>query len=200
MKKSMMGFLVAAACAFSATAGAQTLELGYPSYGGNGCPQGSASVNLDPASNTISMLFDQYIVEAGSNGKTLDRKSCQIRVPVKIPQGWSFSIIQVDYRGFVSLPSYSSRAQFSAEYFFAGMRGPRKVNNFYSGYNSDYLITNKLGIEALVWSPCGAEAMLSANTAMLVSNSDYRSTAMATVDSADITAGLIYHIQWRRCN
>lgn len=195
----MMFILLAAVCAWSAQANAQSLELGYPSYGGNGCPQGSASVNLDPSSNTLSILFDQYIVEAGSNGRSIDRKSCNIRVPVRIPQGWSFSVIQVDYRGFLSLPNRNAKAQFSAEYFFAGMRGPRKASTFYGSTDRDYLISDRLGVEAVVWSPCGTDAMLSANTAMLVQNSSRSSLAMATVDSADVSAGLIYHIQWRQC-
>jgi hypothetical protein len=199
MKKSLFGLLVAIVCAIGTQAKAQTLELGYPTYGGNGCPQGSASVNLDPGAQTLSILFDQYQVEAGVDGRRLDRKSCNLRVPIRIPQGWSFSIIGVDYRGFLSLP-VGGRAQLSAEYFFSGMRGPRRSSNFYGSQNQDYLVSDKIGIEALVWSPCGAEVQMSANTAMLVQTNARFEQALATVDSVDISAGLIYHLQWRRCN
>jgi hypothetical protein len=55
-------------------------------------------------------------------------------------------------------------------------------------------------MEAIVWSGCGANTILRANTTMLVQSNSRRQQAMATVDSADVQAGLIYHLQWRRCH
>src|SRR5687768_7847017 len=76
------------------------IRLGTPSYGGPGCPAGSASVSLSPDEDAISILFDQFIVEAGGvTGKRVDRKSCNLSLPVHIPQGYSVAIIQTDYRG-----------------------------------------------------------------------------------------------------
>ncbi len=175
------------------------IQLGVPGYGGNGCPAGTASVTISPDQKSLSILFDQYLVEAGSStGKSLDRKSCNLAIPVKVPQGYSISVFQVDYRGFVAVP-FGGRGQFNAEYFFAGMQGPRQTKTFVGGTNSPYELTSRLGAEALVWSACGADVNLRVNTSMLVqSNSSYED-ALATVDSADVTAGLVYHFQWRRC-
>ncbi len=97
------------------------IALGIPGYGGNGCPAGTASVTLSPDAKALSIIFDQFIAEAGPNiGKTLDRKSCNIAIPVHVPSGFSVSVIAVDYRGFVSLPR-NAMAKLQAEYFFAGM-------------------------------------------------------------------------------
>lgn len=182
----------------SYVAHAQSLRLGNPGYAGSGCPASSASVTLSPDQSTLSILFDQYVTEAGpSSGKTIDRKSCNIAIPVQIPQGYSVSVFKVDYRGFTALPR-ASRAQFQVEYFFAGSRGPITRRTFQGPIENDYLIANELVAEALVWSPCGASTNLRANTSMFLSNSTSRD-AMATVDSADVEAGLIYHLQWKRC-
>ncbi len=177
---------------------ADEIKLGYPGYGGNGCPAGSASVTLSPDQTQLSILFDQYIVEAGG-AKTIDRKSCNIAIPVTVPQGWSISLFQVDYRGFNSLPA-GARAVMNAEYFFAGSRGLRYSTSFYGPQAQDYLIQDGLLAEAIVWSGCGATTNLRVNTSMMVQTNRSREQALSTVDSADVQAGLIYHLKWRRCN
>ncbi|HZY67241.1 MAG TPA: DUF4360 domain-containing protein, partial [Devosia sp.] len=84
---------------------ADDIALGEPGYGGTGCPDGSASVTLSPDAKSLSILFDEYYVEAGgSTNKSLDRKSCNIAIPVHVPQGLSVSILNIDYRGYNSLP------------------------------------------------------------------------------------------------
>ena len=199
--KFMNGNLFAfAAFALSlSTAHAQDIQLGEPSYGGTGCPAGSASVSLSPDSKSISLLFDQYVVEAGG-ARTMDRKNCNIAIPVRVPQGYSVSVFAIDYRGFVGLPA-GARASLNVDYFLAGQgRGVRSSQSFSGPGSRDYLTTDRLGLEAIVWSGCGADTILRANTSMLVQTNSRKEQAMATVDSADVNAGIIYQIQWKRCN
>ena len=56
--------------------------------------------------------------------------------------------------------------------------------------SQNYLTTDRLGLESVVWSGCGADTILRANTSMLVNSNMRKDQAMATVDSADIDAGL----------
>lgn len=177
---------------------ADDISLGVPGYGGSGCPAGSASVTLSPDQKSLSILFDQYQMEAGGT-RVIDRKSCNLAIPVHVPQGYSISVFQVDYRGYAAIPS-GGRGQFNVEYFFAGMRGPRQTKNIFGPTNQDYGMTDQLSAEALVWTPCGADTNLRVNTSFMLQTNAARQQALATVDSADITAGLVYHIQWRRCN
>lgn len=191
--------LSAALLSLSAVAFAQNdIALGEPGYGGNGCPAGSASVTLSPDQKSLSLIFDQFITEAGpSVGKQIDRKSCNIAIPVHVPSGFSISVIAVDYRGFVSLPRAAS-ARLQAEYFFAGMQGPRFIKDFRGVQDTDYTFNNQIGVAANVWSPCGADVNLRVNASMMLTNRGYEDS-MATVDSADINAGIVYQIQSRRC-
>src|SRR5687767_2321492 len=81
------------------------IRLGTPAIGGSGCPQGTASAVLSPDGKTLSVLFDQFQVEAGrTTGKQIDRKTCDMGIPVHVPQGFAVSVLQVDYRGFNALP------------------------------------------------------------------------------------------------
>ncbi len=175
------------------------ISLGFPIAGGNGCPNGTAQATLSPDGRQLSVIFDQFIAEAGpASGRTMDRKSCNIAIPVHVPNGYSISILNVDYRGFVSLP-VGATAQISAEYFFANQPGPRLAQNFVGRQDRDYLFNNQIAVQAMVWSPCGADANLRVNAGMMLRNTSRQLDAMATVDSADVSAGIIYQIQYRRC-
>ena len=182
----------------STLAMADTLRLGMPGYGGNGCPGGTASATLSPDGSALSIIFDNFIAEAGGyTGKTMDRKACNISIPVHVPGGMSISFFQIDYRGFLSLP-YGSYATFNVAYFFAGGYGPTFNRVFNGGTEDNYLINNDLNAMANVWSPCGADTLLRVNANMRVNTSNGRS-ASATVDSADIKSGILFHLRTRRC-
>jgi hypothetical protein len=179
---------------------ADDIAVGIPSYGGTGCPAGSASVTLSPDAKSLSILFDSFTTEAGGmTGKSVDRKSCNIAIPVHVPQGYSLSVFQIDYRGFNALPQ-GARSQFNVEYFFAGFTGPRYTKSFWGPQNQDYLINNRLMAEAVIWTPCGKDVNLRTNTSMMTSTNANREQALSSVDSMDLTAGIVYQFQWRRCN
>jgi hypothetical protein len=201
MKKlaAIASFLLVSACATLAQAqNPNDIYLGEPGYGGTGCPAGSVSATLSPDAKSLSLLFDQYIVEAGGDtGKSFDRKSCNIAIPVHVPQGLAISIIAIDYRGYNNLPQ-GATTDFNVEYFFAGTRGPTFRKTFRGVLDEDYLIRNELTARSLVWSACGADVNLRTNSSIRVSTRNNRQ-ALATVDSEDVSAAIIYQLQWRRC-
>jgi hypothetical protein len=195
MKKLLI--VVAALCATSAFA--DDIRLGLPAYGGNGCPQGTASAILSPDQKTMSILFDQFSAEAGrTSGRAVDRKSCNIAIPVHVPQGYSISLFQVDYRGFNSIPQ-GGFSKLSVDYFFAGSRGPSYSRSFSGPQNQNYLASNTLTASSVIWSPCGVDTNLRVNANIMAQSNARNDQTFATVDSADIKAGLIYHLQWKRC-
>ena len=52
----------------------------------------------------------------------------------------------------------------------------------------------------MTWSPCGRQVMLEASASMRVMSNSSMQQAIASIDSVDVTAGLLYKVQWRRCN
>ena len=189
--------------AFAALPGISTfaddISLGTPGYGGTGCPVGTVSATLSPDRKSLSLLFDQYqVAVGGTTGKSFDRKSCNIAIPVHVPQGLSVSILQIDFRGFNHLPQQAT-SQFNVEYFFAGTRGPAFQKVFRGLLNEDYLINNELTVQALAWSGCGADVNLRTNSSMRV-NTVANKEAMASIDSEDVRGGIIYQLQWRTCS
>src|SRR5690606_16125540 len=77
MKKILAIAALLVAGSFAGLAQADDIALGEPGYGGTGCPDGSASVTLSPDAKSLSIIFDEYFVEAGgATNKSFDRKSC----------------------------------------------------------------------------------------------------------------------------
>ncbi len=190
---------IALASALSWGAMADDIYLGLPGYGGTGCPAGSASVTLSPDLKSLSILFDEFSVVAGGlDGKSLDRKSCNIAIPVHVPSGMSVSIIKTDFRGFVSIPR-GAEARFSSEYFFAGSTGPKTEKIFKGEKEDDFALTNEIGLVSLIWSPCGKDVNLRVNTSLLVKTNRFLDEALTTLDSADFSAGLVYRLSWKKC-
>lgn len=174
------------------------ISLGTPGYGGTGCPDGTVSVTLSPDQKSLSLLFDEYQVSVGGDtGKSFDRKSCNIAIPVRVPQGLSVSILQIDFRGFNHLPT-SANSQFNVEYFFAGTQGPSFRRTFRGPLDDDYLIHNELEARAIVWSDCGEDVNLRTNSSMRVRTVGNQE-AMASIDSEDVSAAIVYQLQWREC-
>ncbi len=178
---------------------ADDIRLGQPGYGGTGCPAGTVSATLSPDFKSLSILFDEYVVNTGGNtGKLKDRKGCNVSIPVHVPQGFTVSIIGVDYRGYNNLPSGAS-SEFNVEYFFAGKRGPSYRRRFYGQLDSNYTITNTLEATAMVWSRCGADVILRSNSDMKVQTNSWGEEASSTVDSIDIDASIVYRLSWKHC-
>lgn len=197
MKKIIAAAVIG--CTFATSAWAQSLQLGQPQHAGSGCPIGSVAAVLSPDNTKLSLLFDQYVVEAGTSlGKTFDRKSCAVGVPVTIPNGYSVSVVRVDYRGYANVPT-GGRGQFSNEYFFAGARSPRLIETFAAG-ERNYTLTDNVLVRGVTWSRCGSQENLRINTGLSVSTNRRGDDAMITLDSIDVDSEVVFHIQWRRCS
>ena len=97
----VLGSLLAAQMTLAANGLLPGIRLGMPDYGGTGCPAGTASVVLSPSEDQISILFDSFVAEAGgATRRTVDRKACDLGIPITIPQGYSVAVVQTDFRGF----------------------------------------------------------------------------------------------------
>ncbi|MEQ1900412.1 MAG: DUF4360 domain-containing protein [Devosia sp.] len=198
MKKLLAIAALLVASSFATFAQADDIALGEPGYGGTGCPDGSASVTLSPDAKSLSILFDEYFVEAGgATNKSFDRKSCNIAIPVHVPQGLSISVLAIDYRGYNNIPT-GANTQFNVEYFFAGAKGPTFKKTYQGALDEDYMIHNELTAQSIVWSACGADVNLRTNSSIRVTTKQNKE-AYASVDSEDVSASIIYALQWKSC-
>lgn len=137
-------------------------------YAGNGCPAGSASAVLARDKKSITLQFDDFVVQAGGHGqRTFARAKCDVAFGLKVPAGISVSLLNADYQGFNEIPSLS-KATFTRNYFFAGARGPRLKKTWTGEHSNSFQIKDSLGTYANEWSRCGADVILRSKTALTV--------------------------------
>ncbi|MBE8965748.1 DUF4360 domain-containing protein [Nostocales cyanobacterium LEGE 12452] len=171
--------------AFADTTSVQIIDA---VYGGNGCPENSAAVEISPDGQELTILFDSFIALA--NNQAQSRKSCNLSIGIRVPQGFQISLYDADYRGYVAA---ATTGTLRAEYFFAGSRGPVFTRTLIGG--TDYFVRDSLATVANVWSACGDSVNMRVNASMRASG-----VGMATVDSFDLAhRGLVYHLRYRRC-
>lgn len=181
------------------------LVMHAPSYGGTGCPNGSASATLSPDAKTLSVLFDSYVVEVGKQkGLTKDRKGCQINIPFSVPRGYAVQVVKMDYRGFMSIPK-GAKATFGAGYRFVEIAGERlrsepviREKSVKGPREENFIFSSTL--QGSTFSPCGEDFVLAADSTLVVQANSDGEQALSTIDSLEVSEQpVVYSLRWRRC-
>lgn len=169
-------------------------------YAGSGCPAGSVAGRIESRLDSFTLLFDQYLAEVGPGVPIMQkRKNCQINLDIDHPAGWSYAVLTIDYRGYVALER-GVRAQQSAKYYFQGAGSTATLTTTMTGpLDRDYQIRDTLGLNAVVWSPCGARRALNINSQVLLDNAAApgRHGLITTESIGPFSAR--YGLQWTRC-
>jgi Domain of unknown function (DUF4360) len=165
------------------------IEIIEADIGGSGCPMGTAQAILSADKRTLSIIFDQYY------GEDNEYASCNIAISLSVPEGFTVALIDIDYRGYASIPDLPGRkARFRTEYFFAGDMGPVRIANFGRGYDASFMILHD--IVGTVWAPCGDEVIARANTSIRT----WGYGSFLAIDTADVTTnGITFYLDWAEC-
>jgi hypothetical protein len=178
--------------------------VGTPSYGGNGCPQGTMKAVFAADSLSFSLLFDQFVAEAteGSLARK-DEMSCDAIIPLQIPEGMQMQITRVDLRGFVGLPN-KAKATLHSMFNFKGRGGDGdRMNlrfNFEGPKTEDYFLSSDaMGNEDSEVSPCGGSFNLRIMNQLKVRTAKKGEPASITLDSVDGSTEAVYFVNWQSC-
>ncbi len=186
------------------------VRLDRPTYGGNGCPNGTMRVAFAPDNLSFSILFDEFVAQVPDvDRRRRDRMICDAIIPIEIPANMQMEITRVDFRGFVALPD-RGRAVVHSRFNFRNPRGGGRdgdrINiryNFDGPIMEDYIISSDVssgGRPAQTEvSPCGGQARLAVYNEVRI-NSRSREEASVSIDSIDGSSNAVYYVNWRSCN
>ena len=170
-------------------------------HGGSACPQGSLDAAVSEDGMAISILFDENYAEVGPDTPPVVIKSCTLSLPLHIPPGWQYSLIELDYRGYLFLER-RVRARQRSEYYFQGRRGPRFQSRWQGPEDRDYDFTDTIGLATsnVAWSPCNLQRNLTIKTQLRLDNIRARNNyGFISTDTIDGEIVHIYGLVWRRC-
>ncbi|MFI7598109.1 DUF4360 domain-containing protein [Actinoplanes sp. NPDC049681] len=167
---------------------------------GSGCRPGTADVAVSPDNTAFTAIYSDYLAQAGPGiPSTEGRKNCQLNVLVHVPQGFTFAIAKVDYRGYGLLKSGATASQ-RANYYFQGMTQSTFTNHpIAAPLDDNWIVSDEVPVAALVWHPCGELRNLNINTELRVSRGSAADTSFITMDSTDGSIATTYHFAWREC-
>lgn len=167
---------------------------------GSGCRPGTADVAVSPDNKAFTAIYSEYLAQAGPGIPAAEgRKNCQLNVLVHVPQGFTFAIAKVDYRGYGSLATGSTAVQ-RANYYFQGMTQSTFVNHpLAAPLDDNWIASDEVPVAAMVWHPCGELRNLNINTELRVTKGPSSNTSFVTMDSTDGSIQTTYHFAWRTC-
>lgn len=184
------------------------VQMQQPFLNGSGCPNGTVGATLTPDNKTLSLLFDNYVVQAGQSvGVKKNVKQCTILVPVTSPPGFQFTIVKLDYRGFNSIP-VNGRTRYVTIYSFIDAQtgqemGKRIRRRFdFQGPLADNYVLSSDVAQKPFWSKCGSQIQLRIDTRAVAVTNQNNEDVMGTIDSIDSAVGTSaeYHLLWQVCN
>ncbi|GHD64817.1 hypothetical protein GCM10010336_23790 [Streptomyces goshikiensis] len=169
---------------------------------GSGCKPGTAAVAVAPDNSAFTVTYSEYMAQAGGGAPATEgRKNCQLSLVVHVPQGYTYAVAKVDYRGFGNLQPGAVGTQ-KASYYFQGMsQTAQRTHRFAGALDDNWQVTDTTGVEALAFAPCGELRNFNINTELRaeIGTSDPARASYMSVDSTDGTIGTIYHFSWKRC-
>ena len=154
-----------------------------PAIAGSGCPGGTTDYAITPDGQTLTILFDSYVADPGN-------LSCNIAIPVHVPNGFQVSLMTADYRGFVE-----GSAELRRSYFFAGQVGPSQSTLLSGGSGRDYTERDNLVTTSNSFARCGEDVNLRVQSRIMTKNN----SSSISVDSLDLNNGMVFQVQYQRC-
>ncbi|GAA1594393.1 MULTISPECIES: DUF4360 domain-containing protein [Streptomyces] len=202
---AVTGSLVAASPPAGAAAAAPPtgkVTVDVATVNGSGCRPGTATVAVAPDNSAFTVTYSDYLAQAGADVPVTEgRKNCLLSLVVNVPQGFTYAVSKVDYRGFGSLAEGAVGTQ-KASYYFQGMsQTMSRSHQFHGALDDNWQVTDTTGIEALVFAPCGEKRNFNINTELRaeVGTSDKTQVSYMTVDSTDGSLNTVYHFSWKEC-
>jgi len=172
-------------------------------YNGSGCPPDSAVIDLAPDGQAFTVIYSEFIAESGPGiSLARARKNCQLNLTVHVPQGFTYAIAAVDYRGYANLAAGASGLQ-KATYYFQGQEPQASTwRGFTGAFDDDWHFRDEVEYAALVWAPCGEQRSLNINSQLRIDkgSASSSSSSIMAMDSEDGSIRQIYHFHWRTCD
>jgi hypothetical protein len=157
------------------------LHLKSPAIAGSGCLAGTTHHTLGANGKTLSVSLN-YVADKVD-------KSCNIALPVQVPNGFQVGFSSAEFRGFVK-----GKAQLKRSYFFAGQSGRLKVSHLSSKAGRHYQVRDNLSHS--VWSQCGEDVTMRINSRIKANDSE----SYIRVGSSGRKKGIIVTLRYRRCH
>jgi hypothetical protein len=169
---------------------------------GTGCPPGTWTTSISPDGQVFTTIFSGYVTEVNPS-VALSVKDCQLAIKMHTPEGRSFSVQTFSYSGYALLQPGVVGQQMASYYFMGNPVAPSPDSNrteLVGPYDSRYVFTDEVPIDARNWSPCGVERDLNVSTRVMLQNGNPRRAGYMNLSAVDGSGKLMLKIASRVCD
>ncbi|MDT0345162.1 DUF4360 domain-containing protein [Streptomyces litchfieldiae] len=180
----------------------ERIEISIETINGSGCPAGTAAVAASADNTAFTVTYSDFLAQAGGGASVIERrKNCQLSLNVHIPQGFTYAIARVDYRGYAYLENGATALQKASYYFQGSAETASQSYDFGGPYDDNWHTSDSTEVAELVYAPCGEERNFNINTELRVNpgDSDPNATSFIVMDSTDSEVSTTYHMSWKEC-
>lgn len=170
-------------------------------YNGSGCEQDDATAIMSPDQKVLSLLFDNYIVEAGGGLGIRNKKNCSIRINITVPSNKRITIQKIDYRGYAMVPRVARmyfKSTYNIEIPTLGF-STRTFNHTVSklGELDEDIYVEQRVFDRITSKACGRDIVMNIETEMTAVTNRDKEEVYLSLDSID--SGIDYHLQYVDC-
>jgi Domain of unknown function (DUF4360) len=160
----------------------QSIEFGANiASGGNGCPPGTFEGIA--FGNELSIIFNQF--EAVANPKYTKNASCNLRIPVTIPRGYTIQDITIVSEGFADIPNGGSGAIDTKVIAGTSVLG-KKSAQFGAGWSSTFQLTTEASAQTFNACASRKSAILGLNTNLIARATNAKTPTTVNLSTQDV--------------
>lgn len=127
-----------------------------PSYGGSGCPVGSAEIVVSEDRLVSQIYLDKMVAETGASvEKSVDKKRCTILLPVQSEPGFQYKVVFESTGGYALLGQGARATVSHALSIPNGLKGPSAELKLSGPAWDEFSLEKLVSDYDQIWSHCG---------------------------------------------
>ncbi|KYG67096.1 hypothetical protein AZI86_08780 [Bdellovibrio bacteriovorus] len=181
------------------------VQLGQVQLAGSGCSGDTARAVLSPDGKAVSILFDNFVAQAGGNAPRRTELSCTTRIPIQTPPGYQAMVTRLDYRGFASVAPSGGRAVLKTFFQILNWNNARPLSPvikrrkvFNQQRQGGFVTTSRLRVRNF-YHGCGEKFLLNVDTRLIGVSRTGRDETFIALDTTDVSSKVTYFLRWKRC-
>jgi hypothetical protein len=173
-------------------------------YAGSGCPEQTVSQNISPDRKAVSFLFAEFLAEITAGMTEEERaiqgkKDCELTIDMQYPNGWTYSVASVDYRGFADFDDGVSAERRTTIKFGDDAKHESFSSALISGFKGDFSFRDTFDVKEEVLAPCGTVKPLIIRVEAELFAKDSDSSGFLSLDTLDGEMSHQFGIKWTEC-
>lgn len=165
-------------------------------YFGQGCPDNSVAVNISSDRKALTAVYTDFVVDSANGPRS---KTCELRIALQIPRGWTYTLSGVIQRGYADLDA-GAHGVMTTSFQINNTSAPVSLGklDIRGPYNDNYVRQESVPPSRLPHGKCdGSPELVTVHSNLTILKRP--SGGVMALDSTNGEVAQIHEISWKRC-